>query len=128
MYGSPPTLWDCSRAVARAAAVRRNRHRADPQYAHLTAAALMERVVGVLGRPELLADDWWHVGSVLDSLADLEFDVWYMPGQRRLGMSTVERPVFSIAPPLENPIIFDGERMKWIDRVTREPVPDPPQR
>lgn len=126
MRDQSPTREDCVRAVARAAGARRERHRTDPRFAHVTSAALIERVFGLLGFPQRTRGDWWHVGYVIDELADAEFDVWFVPGAYRLGVSV--RPIPEPKIPPQPDVIFDGERLAWIDRVTRKPVPAPSHR
>lgn len=33
-------------------------------------------------------DGWWRVGRVVDATAGAEFDVWYVPGARRVGIGS----------------------------------------
>jgi hypothetical protein len=82
-----PSIEESAIAVVKAVNARRERHAADPAYAELTAADIAERVTGITLPPRGDRDTWWLVGRVLDELVDAEFSVWYMPGDRRIGLS-----------------------------------------
>jgi hypothetical protein len=121
-----PTIEESATAVAKAVAVRRARHRADPTHTGLTTAAIAERVTGITLPPRGGRDGWWLVGRVLDELVDAEFSVWYMPGPRRIGLSQRDRPGTSIpASPPDRPYYYDGLRRKWIDSATGATIVDP---
>jgi hypothetical protein len=129
MAGDSPAGSDIAFVVARATAARRNRHRANPDYQHFTPAAIAERVVGLSCFARQSRDGWWMVGHIFDQLDDVELDVWFDPERRRIGVSPCKRVAVSLPPaPPDTPIVFDGERMKWIDRETRQVVPDPRNR
>ena len=71
-------------AVARAAQHRRTVTGADPTFAHVSPAALEERVVALPGRPEPAAGGWWRVGLVVDELIGDELPVWLHPATGRV--------------------------------------------
>ena len=122
-YSEPVSGTDCALAVSRATAARRRRIHEDPAYAGFTKAAITERIVGFTGQPIPGQDGWWRVGWIVDDIAEAELDVWFQPSARRIGVSERERPSVANPAPSEDPIIFDGERKRWIFRETREPVP-----
>jgi hypothetical protein len=110
-------------AVVRATAVRRSRIHADPQFARFTNAAIAERTVGFTVDPQPGRDGWWRVGWIDDEITAVELDVWFDPSARRLGLSERQSRITEARAPSEDPIIFDGERKRWIYRDTRQPVP-----
>jgi hypothetical protein len=121
-----PTIEESVLVVVKAVSARRARHRADPDHAGLTAGAIAERVTGITLPPRGGRDGWWLVGRVLDELADAEFSVWYMPGQRRIGLSRRDRlAAVAPAPPVDRPYYYDGLRRKWIDSATGTVIADP---
>ena len=73
--------------------------------------------------PEPGRDAWWRVGWIVDDISAVELDVWLDPKARRIGISEREQPITEARTPSEDPIIFDGERKRWIFRETREPIP-----
>lgn len=116
---SPPVLDVCSRAVARAARARRQRAHDDPRTAHLTPAALAERIVGIATVPRRGRDGWWLVRHVIDTLDPEggEFDVWYRAGDAappRLGLAR-QRQGTTPAPPPTPARYFCGLRLRWVD-------------
>jgi hypothetical protein len=121
-----PALEESTLAVVKAVAARRGRHRADAANAGLTTSAIAERVTGITLPPRAGRDGWWLVGRVLDDLADVEFSVWYVPENHRIGLSRRERPtVIAPTPPTDIPYYYDGLRRKWIDSITGEVVAGP---
>ena len=114
---------DCALAVARATAARRRRIHGYSAFAGFTKAAITERIVGFTGQPIPGQHGWWRVGWIVDEIVEAELDVWFHPSARRIGVSERERPSEPNPAPSEDPIIFDGERKRWIFRETREPVP-----
>ncbi len=121
-----PSLEESALAVVKAVAAQRARHRADPDHAGLTVAAIAERVTGITLPPRHGSDGWWLAGRVLDELDDADFSVWCVPSSRRIGLSRRDRPVVVMpGPPVDNPYYYDGLRRKWIDAITGEVVADP---
>jgi hypothetical protein len=80
MLEDSPVSSDIASVVARAAAARRHRHRANPRHYLLTNAAIADLVTGFACQPRQAKNGWWLVGHVLDGIADAEFEVWYIPG------------------------------------------------
>jgi hypothetical protein len=126
MNETQPSLDESTLAVVKAVAVLRARRRADPAHVGLTAAAIAERVAGIVAPPRPGRGGWWFVGRVLDEIADAEFSVWFMPVARRIGISQRARPSAPPAPPVRSPFYYDGLRRKWIDAATGEIVADAP--
>ena len=126
MHDPYPSLDESTLAVVKAVAARRARHRADPAQERLTASAIAERVTGITMPPRRGRGGWWLVGRVLDEIADAEFSVWFIPGERRVGISQRQRPVAAPpSPPVNSPYYYDGLRRKWIDAATGEVIADP---
>ena len=122
--GPAPEL--CTEAVAKALASVRGKHRANPDFAHMTRSAIAERVTALTLPPRPASGDWWLVGRVLDEIEDVEFSVWFIPGERRIGITRREQPtVIAPATPLNMPYYYDGLRKRWIDSLTGEIVPGP---
>ena len=121
-----PVSGDAIAAVLRAAAVVRERHRADPLSARYTEAALAEQVVALPDTPAPLPGGWWRVGHVLDAVAGRELGVRLHPGRRRLRLVAVPPPVLE-RPPAQPPGAgyFDGERLRWVGRGD-DPAGRPP--
>jgi hypothetical protein len=55
-----------------------------------TESALLERVTAMPGRVEHVGDDWWSVGFIVDTIADVEIEVRCRPP--RVAMSERLRP------------------------------------
>jgi len=94
-----PSIEESVVAVVKAVKARRERHTADPIHAGLTAAGIAEQVYGITLPPRSGRDNWWLVGRVLDELADAEFSVWYLPGDRRVGVGGLRRHAVGEQPP-----------------------------
>jgi hypothetical protein len=123
---SEPAPELCSEAVAKALASVRGKHRANPDLAHMTRSAIAERVSALTLPPRPARGDWWLVGRVLDEIDEVEFSVWFIPEERRIGITRREQPtVIAPATPLNMPYYYDGLRKRWIDSLTGEPVPGP---
>lgn len=125
MHDPYPSLDESTLAVVKAVAARRARHRADPAQERLTASAIAERVTGITMPPRRGRGGWWLVGRVLDEIADAELSVWFIPGERRVGVSQRQRPMAAPSPPVNSPYYYDGLRRKWIDAATGEVIADP---
>jgi hypothetical protein len=125
MHDPYPSLDESTLAVVKAVAARRARHRADPAQERLTASAIAERVTGITMPPRRGRGGWWLVGRVLDEIADAELSVWFIPGERRVGVSQRQRPAAAPSPPVNSPYYYDGLRRKWIDAATGEVIADP---
>jgi hypothetical protein len=116
----------CTEAVAKALASVRANHRGNPDLAHMTRSAIAERVTALTLPPRPASGDWWLVGRVLDEIEDVEFSVWFIPEERRIGITRREKPtVIAPATPLNMPYYYDGLRKRWIDSLTGEIVPGP---
>lgn len=107
-------------AVARAVAHQRAVRRADPNFAHYTAAALAERILGLPATPgPPTADGWVPVGEVRDHAADERRRVWRHPATGRVRTQPVPwvaplEPLESTPPaPRGDGAAFDGERLRW---------------
>ena len=77
----------CTEAVAKALASIRGKHRANHDLAHMTRGAIAERVTALTLPPRPASGDWWLVGRVLDEIEDVEFSVWFIPEERRIGIT-----------------------------------------
>jgi hypothetical protein len=82
-----PTVEECTLALAKAVAVRRERARNDPQHAALTTSQIAAHGSGITDHSRRGVDEWWLVGRVRDELEGADFSVWYFPGHRRIGIS-----------------------------------------
>ena len=105
-----PSATHVADAVAHAAAHRRTVRGAYPRFAHVSAGALEERVVGLPGRPEPAAGGWWRVGLVDDELTGDELRVWLHPASGRV---RTQRPAPFTPPPPPRPrpgLSFDPSR------------------
>jgi hypothetical protein len=122
--GPAPDL--CTEAVAKALASVRSKHIANPDLAHMTRSAIVERVTALTLPPRPASANWWLVGRVLDEIDDVEFSVWFIPEERRIGITRRAQPtVIAPATPLNMPYYYDGLRKRWIDSLTGEIVPGP---
>jgi hypothetical protein len=80
-------------AIAKCVAVLRADHRESPRHGALTDSAIAERVHGMLVPPYRGPEDWWLVGKVVDEIASVEFNVWFIAETGRIGMSPRGRHV-----------------------------------
>lgn len=74
-------------AIRKAVAARRALQRNDRRNRSLTTPEIAELVVGVRYVPQAGADGWWFIGRIHDAIAGVEFDVWFMPERKRIGLS-----------------------------------------
>ncbi|MCC6312830.1 MAG: hypothetical protein IT337_02365 [Thermomicrobiales bacterium] len=106
-------------ALARRRALSTN----DPRFAAVSAAAIAERVTGVVVPVRQGHDGWWRIGAIVDDLAEGEWAVWVDPRRRRLRLvRTPAPPVEEIAPtPRPDGRYFDGFRRRWVQAGAATP-------
>ncbi len=70
--------------VAQATRWRRTRYQDDDRYRHFTKAAMAEQVCGEVRLIVAMGDGWWLVGRVIDVIANVELEILFCPGEKRI--------------------------------------------